>query len=122
VPSQITTTDANPATLWSATPSSGTNMWFEAVVTAREAGDANVAAYVRYVHVRRSSNGGIPTIVGSVGAPFTSETNNAWDCIFAIVGNDVVLRVTGAAGANITWTLHSMRSFGNPLGTFWDAR
>jgi hypothetical protein len=99
----VTTTDGTTTTLWTSQtlPASKTFL-VEARVVARQ-GDTNRAGYVRQACVYRNSTGGA-VLQGAVGAPFTEESNTAWNCTLDVSGNTVRVRVTGAAGATVDWT------------------
>ena len=68
--------------------------------SAGTAGDS--AGYIRR-GVYKRIYGAAPVLVGAVQDGLTSEDQAGWDCTFDISGNDVRVRVTGAANNNITW-------------------
>lgn len=64
------------------------------------AGDG--AGYIRRGLYKRTG-GGSPTLIGSVQDGFTAESQAGWDCTLDVSGNNVRVRVTGAANNNVTW-------------------
>lgn len=50
-----------------------------------------------------NNNGGTLAQVGSTTNVSTIESNAAWDVAFAVSGTDIQIKVTGAAGTNISW-------------------
>lgn len=99
-PPETTTTDATVTTAWAFTLTDNTTYTVYARVTADSSG-ADSAGYIRAVTVKRAGAGAV--IVGAVTNVHTAEDVAGWDCTFDVSGNDVRLRVTGAAATTITW-------------------
>lgn len=97
----VQTTNETETTLDSFTLAEGKVYLIEASVAAKQ-GDTNRAIYVRRACVYRPS-GGSATLQGAVQDSLTVESNSAWDCTINVSGNDVRVRVTGAASTNINW-------------------
>lgn len=79
----------------------------ESVVTgARTGGSSGTAGdSAGYKIIATYKNvAGTVTLVGSIVVVMSSEDQAAWNCTFAVNGQNIELRVTGAANNNVTWT------------------
>lgn len=73
-----------------------------ATITARETADSDeVASYVRAASFKR--DGDVLSLVGSVATPLTAESTGGWDATLDASGDDIRVRVTGAAATAIKW-------------------
>jgi len=99
--SSVQTTDDVETTLWSKTLDDNKAYLLEVRIAARQADGANRAAYIRRVLVYRA--GGDATIQGSVLDELTVESDSSWNATIDTSGNDVRVRVTGAASTTINW-------------------
>ncbi len=100
------TTDATVTTLHTFTVPVTTTYMIEAKVQARRTGGASGTAEDGAGYIRRAlikNVAGTATIVGVVQDGFTAEDQAAWDCTIDVTGGTARVRVTGAAGNNITW-------------------
>lgn len=61
----------------------------------------NQAGYVRAAVFKNIA--GTLTLVGSVTAVSTIETDATWDCTLAASGTNIVVNVTGVAATGIVW-------------------
>jgi hypothetical protein len=100
--STVTTTDASETTIESRTLTEGKAYIVEAHIVACQGADLNRAAYVRRACVYRAS-GGSAALQGSVQDGLTIESESAWDVDIDVNGNDVRVRVTGAAEMTVVW-------------------
>lgn len=76
--------------------------WYIEMTSFAAQGDfSNVALYVRRALVKRV--GGVITVVIVDPTPTVVETVAAWDANVAVVGDKIVVRLTGAAGTIINW-------------------
>lgn len=99
----LTTTDATVTTLLSATLTDARVYWVRVWVAGRkDATDHGV--WARYAVAYRE--GGGATLEGAVVDHLTRETAGAaaWDVTIDTSGNDIRVRVTGAAATTIKWT------------------
>lgn len=101
------TTDATETTLQSVTLDDNTVYTFWSHIVARQTGGTagttgNGALYVRVFAAKRVS-AGTATAIGTVGVIRTNEDDAGWNVNLDVSGNDVRVRVTGAADQNITW-------------------
>lgn len=104
---RVATTSATVATLLTLTLADDTAYLIEARVLARRTAGAagaagDCAAYLRRALAHRTAGGGA-VLVGTVEAPFEREDQTAWDCTIDASGNDLRVRVTGAASNTVTW-------------------
>ena len=102
----VTTADATVTTIATiAIPASTTVMIELHVAARRTGGSAGVAedgaGYVQQATYKNVA--GTATLIGSVNADYTAESQAAWDVTFAVSGSNVLIRVTGAANNNISW-------------------
>ena len=102
------TTDATVTTLHSFTIPANTIVTIEITVTARRTGGSSGtsedgAGYRRAATLQRI--GGTATLIGSVAALWTMESQAGWDCDIDVSSTTARVRVTGAANNNITWHL-----------------
>lgn len=95
------TTDATETTLWSKTLDDNKAYLLEVRIAARQTDNTNRAAYIRRALIYRA--GGGATIQGSVSDELTIESDSNWNATIDVSGNDVRVRVTGAAGTTIDW-------------------
>ena len=97
----VQTSDATAnVTLYSKSIADNTCYVFDVLVTCRDTGGTDRAAYARRVRVHRQG-GGVATL-GTIEAPYTDETDAAMDCTFTVSSNDLRVSVTGKA-ATINW-------------------
>lgn len=98
----LNTTDATVSTL--AQFATGSNRVYAVIAKIV----ANTTDYTTgqafYVRTALFKNiAGTLTLVGSVSATTTIETDAAWDCTLDASGTNIRVRVTGAAATNIVW-------------------
>lgn len=104
VKATLSTTDATPSTLLSYTLASGFTYSVEAKIVARDITGANRAMFIPKALVYREGSGsviegGVPYQIDNV----TSTGANAWVGTIDTSGNDIRVRVTGAASTTINW-------------------
>lgn len=102
----VATTNATITTIATISIPSSTTVTIEIHVSARRTGGIAGAAEdgAGYVQQATYKNvAGTATLIGSVNADFTAESQAAWDVTFAVSGANVLIRVTGAADNNISW-------------------
>lgn len=104
---RVNTTDATVTTIDTITIPAATTVGLEVHVRARRTGGASGTAedgayYVR--HLAYKNVAGTATIIGAAAATATIEDQAGWDVTFVVTTNTVAVRVTGAAGNEITWT------------------
>lgn len=101
------TTDATVTTLATLPLTDNRTIQIVADVVARRtggsAGTAGDGASYRLIGTFRRVSAGSATLIGSVTAVHTAESQGAWDCTLTASGNDVLLRITGATNNNMTW-------------------
>jgi hypothetical protein len=75
----------------------------EAVISARDHADGTSNSYKIIAKVSRFT--GLAAVMGGASPTnlFTDELDLDWDATFVLVGNDLVLRVTGEALRTIEW-------------------
>jgi hypothetical protein len=98
----VQTVDATPTDLWSWLLPDDTAVSVRANVSAQESGGANRAGYQLMVVAYRAS-GGPATILGNTLVVSQQESDGSWDVDFVVAGNQLFLRVTGAA-TTIDWS------------------
>lgn len=99
-PQTVKTTDATVTTLALATLSDENTYHIRSIVMGVQSGGSNRASYEIAGTFYRS--GGGATQQGSTTVIHSVESNAAWDCDYDTNGNDVRIRVTGAA-VDILW-------------------
>lgn len=67
---------------------------------AVQSGGSNRAWYEKHAQHYRNGAGAVQQAAGTV---VEQESNAAWDAAFSTSGSNILSRVTGAAGQNITW-------------------
>lgn len=71
-------------------------------ITATETTDFDEQAfYIRYALFK--NDGGTLALVGSITTTSTIESTAGWDVTLVASGDDIQVKVTGAASTNITW-------------------
>jgi len=98
----VRTEDATVTTLGKITLDDESSYLVEAIVVGKKSDSTDRAAYIRRTLAFRDA-GGNATLQGAVSAPETLESNVAWDATLDVSGNDVRIRVTGAAATTIDW-------------------
>lgn len=106
VQADVTTTNATVTTLLSYTLTASRTYVIEARVVARRTGGSagtaeDGAGYV--VRGTYKTSAGSATLIGSVTAVYTAESQAAWNATLDTSGAAVRVRVTGAANNNISW-------------------
>ena len=71
--------------------------------TGGSAGTAGDGASYRILGTFRRVSAGSATLIGSLTADHTAESQGGWDATLTVSGNDVLVRVTGAANNNVSW-------------------
>lgn len=103
----VKTTDATQTTLVKIDIEDDTVHLLEARVTARRTGGSSGSSGDGAAYIFRAAYnniGGVgTTIIGSIDSTFTAENQSGWNATFDIDGDDVRVRVTGAANNNVTW-------------------
>lgn len=98
----VNTTDATETTAASFTTRPNKAYGVVAKIVATETTDFDESAfYIRTALVE--NDGGTASVQGSVGTPTTIEVTGGWDATIDVDGDDIRVRVTGAAATNITW-------------------
>jgi len=103
-----TTTDGSAITVVPITIPSSTTVLIEAKVIAKRTGGSAGSAddSAAYIVVGTYKNtGGLVTEVGEASI-FSAEDQAAWTCTLTPNSNQVLIQFTGAAGNNITVTVH----------------
>lgn len=102
------TTDASPQTATLVTAATNNTYLVEARVTARRTGGAAGSAGDSAGYVVRGlykDIAGTVTLVGSLNADFTAESQAGWDATLVISGSNIQIQFTGAADNNVTWSI-----------------
>ena len=98
----VNTTDGTAATAATFTTQSNKAYLAIAKVIATETADFDeVAGYVRAATFK--NDGGTLTLIGSVTDVATHESTSAWNVTLDADGDDIRVRVTGAASTAISW-------------------
>ena len=98
----VNTTGATQTTAATFTTKSNKAYGVVAKITATETTDFDEQAF--YIRTGLFKNdGGTLALVGSVGTPTTIEATAGWDVTLDADGDDIRVRVTGAASTNISW-------------------
>lgn len=107
IQSRAATTDATVTTLWSYTIPASTTVMLDVHVVARRTGGVSGTAHDTGAYVIRGAfknvGGTTATIVGAINADFTAEDQAGWNATLDVNAQNIRLRITGAAGNNITW-------------------
>jgi len=101
-PTEAQTTTATPATLTTLTLVDETTYWIRAVVVGVKSDGSARAVYELRAAAYRTGAGSA-TLQGAVTSVFTQESDSSWDATMDVSGNDVRVRVTGAAATTIEW-------------------
>ena len=107
VEASVETTDATVTTLATLPLEDGKTSQIVADIVARRTGGASGTAGdgagYRIIGTYRRVSAGAATLIGSVTADHTAESQAGWDATLTVSGNDVLVRVTGATGNNLSW-------------------
>ena len=102
----VTTTDATVTTVATIAIPASTTVVIEAHVAARRTGGGAGSAEDGAGYVVRGTYknvAGTATLIGSVNADYTAESQAGWDATFTASGGNVLVRVTGAVNNNVSW-------------------
>lgn len=103
----LTTTSATVGTVLTIPMTVSTTCLIQVKVSARRtggaAGTADDGAGYRGFAVFKTSSAGTVTLIGASTFPYTGEDQAAWNVAFAGSGQNVLIRVTGAASNDISW-------------------
>ena len=98
----VTTTDATPTDALTFTLADLTAYHFRAVVSARRTDVAGRGFFERVQRAYREGGGVV--LFGDQHAPVPdAASNGAWAVSLVVSGNNLVVRVTGAAGETVNW-------------------
>lgn len=103
--SQLTTADAVEVELYRLPIPTLTIMDVYIRVYGVDRGNGNFKKFRREAAIRRLGAASTPAVVGSVEIPATDVGTPTWTIAPAFDGNDLVVKVTGAAGRMIDWLL-----------------
>lgn len=103
---RVAVIDATTTALATIPTTSNTTSTIEARVGARRTGGSSGstgdgAAY--HLEATYKNVNGILTLINSITVLHSAESNNAWDCTFAVSADTINLNITGAANNNTTW-------------------
>lgn len=105
VKSTLTTTDATESTLWIKWLEDETVYLIETQVIGQKSDGSQRAMYWRRVLIYRDAGGNTfiqGAVQGNTIIPDV-ESDASWDCDIDVVGENVRLRVTGAAATTVIW-------------------
>lgn len=100
----VATADATETTAatFDTSPWDNASFLVTARINARETADSDeIAGYVRVGAFKL--DGGTLSLVGSVGSLFTAESTAGWDATLDASGDNIRVRVTGAAATAVKW-------------------
>lgn len=96
----VQTIDATDTTVWSLTVSDTTAYWFEGTVVARTTSGTDCVVGRVLAQAHREGAG---AVIGDVQLQYLDPSTSTWVITWDVSGNDVRLRVTGAAATTINW-------------------
>lgn len=103
----VETTDATVTTLATLPLEDASTYHMIADVVARRtggsSGTAGDGASYRIIGTFRRVSAGAATLIGSLTSDHAAESQAGWDATLSASGNDVLVRVTGASGNNVSW-------------------
>lgn len=103
----VETTDATVTTMTTVSLDDNSTYQIVADVVVRRTGGASGSAgdgaSYRIIGTFRRVSAGSATLIGLLTADHSAESQSGWDATLTVSGNDVLLRVTGAAGNNLSW-------------------
>jgi len=104
----VNTTDATVTSVYTYTVPTDTTLVVEARVIGRRTGGTGgtTGDASSYVRTARVSNIGGTVSLFNLQSDFTSEANNATNCIIDVSGTTFRIRATGAASNNYSWFAH----------------
>lgn len=103
----VTTTDATVTTLATIAIPASTTVKVSVFVVARRTGGASGTAEdgAGYqIDATYKNVAGTATLIGALTATYTAEDQAGWNATLTISGSNVLVRITGAAGNNVSWT------------------
>ena len=71
--------------------------------TGGSAGTAGDGASYRIIGSFRRVSAGDATLIGSLTADHTAESQGGWDATLTVSGTDVLVRITGALNNSLSW-------------------
>ena len=77
--------------------------WSRYTSSGGSSGAAGDGASYRVLGTFRRVSAGNATLIGSLTADHTAESQGGWDATLSVSGTDVLVRVTGASGNNVSW-------------------
>lgn len=98
---QVQTSDATQTTCGVVTLPDECYAQFLVRVVARTTGGVR-AEYVRWYSAGREAGAGAAAVAGNTSTRLVEDIA-AWDCLMDVSGNDMRVRVTGAAATTIDW-------------------
>src|SRR3990167_9653452 len=103
----VETTDATVTTLLTLPLTDNRTSHIVADVTARRtggsAGAAGDGASYRIIGTFRRGSAGDATLIGSLTADHTAESQGGWDATLTVSGTDGLVRITGALNNSLSW-------------------
>lgn len=110
----LVTADATPTTLLTIPIVADTICTVEAVVTAGNNADNTKGAGYKLTGTYHN-DAGTATLIGSVSAGYTAESDAAWDATLTASGANVLVTVTGKASTGINWSGTATRHIAYPV-------
>jgi hypothetical protein len=109
--SSVLTTNATVTTIYTIPTTSDTEIMFSAHLVARRTGGASGAAGDGAGYIFNGLYKNVAGVLSAIGVPTATvigESQAAWDFTSSVSGTNILLRVTGAAGNNVQWTLNKL--------------
>jgi len=100
----VTTVGNTPTTIATIPLADDSTYTYEFAFAARRTDAPDRASYFRRGSFYREA-AGVATLNGPVTSGFTRESDGLWDVDVDVVGNDIVVQVTGGAGQTVEWCL-----------------
>ena len=106
---KITTSDATATTLFTYKPVLPITMIEAKIIARRTGGTAGTAGDGAGYVVRGTYKNisGTTTLIGSVNADYTAESQAGWAATFTLSSNNILITVTGAVDNTILWYMRA---------------
>lgn len=101
----VTTTDGTVTTIATIPITDDTIVEVRVIVVGRRTDAADRGGFIRLATVFREAAGGA-TLEGTVTTARTRTSDAAWDVTVTVSGNNLLVRVQGAAAKTVNWKSH----------------
>ena len=98
---QFSTSNATQQTIYSCIIPANFNAWVEADVVCAS---SDLSVYAKFKVEGMASYNGTSTVSNAINSSYLCKSDSGLDCVMAVSGNSLVVKITGLASKNLQWS------------------